>query len=194
MKTNESQTLEFLYQENAIHFLVNPKDDNVMVNATEMAKLFNKEVRSFLRLDGTKKYIDFLVQKENIRTDVHGYIEKNIYHANNKAGTFMTRKLALKFAIWLDVEFEDWVIDTIDNVIFGNLKIYRDAMAEEVRLKNLKPTLKDNLLENPTKETVTAYFDNEESLKNLKRVKDKATRNQLSLFKEIYSEEKTEQE
>lgn len=188
MSTNESQTLEFLYQENAIHFLVNPKDENVMVNATEMGKLFNKEPKDFLRLEGTKKFINYQLEKKNIVADVPRYIEKNIYYSNNKAGTFMCRKLALKFAAWLDVEFEDWVFDTIDDVIFGNLKIYRDAMAEEVKLKKLTPTLKQKLLLNPNQENVKAYFENIDTLKNLDKTKRKATRNQLSLFEDFYKE------
>lgn len=51
------RTLEFIYQETEIHFLVNPMDKNVMVNATEMAKLFGKETRVFLKSDHAKAFI-----------------------------------------------------------------------------------------------------------------------------------------
>ena len=90
------KTLEFIYQETQIHFLINPQDDNVMINATEMAKLFNKEVRSFLRLDGTKQFVKALLEKKNIiqydsenivfdRTHLHGqkqnFISKLLLHS-----------------------------------------------------------------------------------------------------------------
>ena len=52
------KTLEFIYQETEIHFLVNPLDKNVMVNATEMAKLFGKETRVFLKTDHAKAFIE----------------------------------------------------------------------------------------------------------------------------------------
>ena len=37
-------TLQFNYNNNEIHFLVNPTDKNVMINATEMAKVFVEEL------------------------------------------------------------------------------------------------------------------------------------------------------
>jgi hypothetical protein len=50
------KTLEFIYQDTQIHFLLNPTDDNVMVNATEMAKLFNKRIDHFLKTDHAKAF------------------------------------------------------------------------------------------------------------------------------------------
>ena len=47
-KPGNMKTLEFLYQETQIHFLFNPSDKNVMVNATEMAKIFGKRTKDFL--------------------------------------------------------------------------------------------------------------------------------------------------
>lgn len=58
MKNQENKTeqlKEMMYKDTLIHFLVNPLDKNVMVNATEMAKLFNKETRVFLKADHAKK-------------------------------------------------------------------------------------------------------------------------------------------
>ena len=178
------KTLEFIYQDNQIHFLLNPTDDNVMVNATEMGKLFGKEPKDFLRLEGTKKFINYQLEKHNIVADVPRYIEENIYYSNNKAGTFMTRKLALKFAAWLDVKFEDWIFDIIDKVIFGNLKEFRDLLQKEVEQKNLQPTLKQNLRDNPCSETVEAYFLNQSMQNEIKRQKRKVVNAQLSLFEE----------
>lgn len=51
------KTLEFFYQETEIHFLVNPNQKNVMVNATEMAKMFNKRMDHFLKADHAQKFI-----------------------------------------------------------------------------------------------------------------------------------------
>ena len=49
MKNPENKTLEFIYQEKQVHFLVNPTDKNVMINATEMANVFGKRTkRAFL--------------------------------------------------------------------------------------------------------------------------------------------------
>ena len=50
----KSKALEFIYQDTQIHFLLG-NEKNVMVNATEMAKAFGKEIDNFLRLESTKK-------------------------------------------------------------------------------------------------------------------------------------------
>ena len=180
------KTLEFIYQENEIHFLLNPNDDKVFVNATELGKLFNKEPKDFLRLDGTKRFIDYQLKKNNIVADVPRYIKENIYYSNNKAGTFMIRKLALKFAVWLDVELEDWVFDTIDKILYGNLKEYRDGMKAEIEAKEKAKQLKQELIANPGEDTVTAYFENEDQIKNAQSKKAKAVRLQKTLFEQDF--------
>ncbi|WP_421811734.1 KilA-N domain-containing protein [Flagellimonas sp.] len=176
------KTLEFIYQETEIHFLVNPLDKNVMVNATEMAKLFNKEPKDFLRLEGTKKFINYQLEKNDIVADVPRYIKENIYYSNNKAGTFMTRKLALKFAAWLDIQFEDWVFETIDNILFGNYKKHWEAHAQQEIMKVAMEDLKTEILDNPTPDSVAQYFEYEKNYKSAKNAKTKAIRNQLKLF------------
>ena len=176
------KTIEFIYEETAIHFLVNPLEKNVMVNATEMAKNFDKRVANFLRLEETKTFIDYQVKKNYIGSDVSRYIEENIYHSNNKAGTFMTRKLALKFAAWLDVSFEDWIFETIDNIIFGNYQKHWEAHAQQEVARVSMEDMKTEILQNPTKESVAAYFKYELEYKSAKNAKTKAIRNQLKLF------------
>ena len=176
------KSLEFIYQENEIHFLLKPTDQNVMVNATEMAKPFEKEPKDFLRLEGTKKFINYQVEKNNIVADVPRYIEENIYYSNNKAGTFMTRKLALKFAGWLDVKFEDWVFETIDNIIFGNYKKHWDAHAIQENAKAEMEEIKQEILVSPTPDSVAEYFRAERDYRSAKAAKTQAIKNQLKLF------------
>jgi len=56
--------LEFIYNEKTISF--DPTgNDNVMVNATEMAKAFGSRIDNFLRLDGTEDFINALIESLN---------------------------------------------------------------------------------------------------------------------------------
>lgn len=192
------KALQFIYQDAQIHFLVNPADKNVMVNATEMAKPFNKEVDNFLRLSGTKEFIKTLLESENIRADVHGYndektnnipsdvrgylTEKDIVQGKKRGGTLMHRKLALKFAAWLDVKFELWVIDTIDEVIFGNYKKHWKAHAIQEEAKLEMERLKEKMLTKPTLEINQAYFKTLKTFNSAKNEKSKAIRNQLKMM------------
>jgi hypothetical protein len=194
MKT-DSKALEFIYQDTQIHFLLSQGDD-VMVNATEMAKPFGKEPKNFLRLEGTEKYIELLIKKANIRTDVYGYNEnivadvlrynrENFVFSNNKAGTYMHRKLALKFAVWLDIEFEDWVIDTIDKILFGHYKEHWDAHIKQEDAKARMEVARKKLLLNANQEDVIAYFEAESDLTSAKKSKSKALKNQYSIFDDL---------
>ena len=179
------KTLEFIYQENEIHFLVNPNDKNVMINATEMAKPFNKQIDNFTRLEGTQKFINALLKSENskfVPSDVREQLtEKDVIYGTNKA-TFMNRKLAIYFAFWLDVDFQIWIIDTIDEIIFGNYKKHWEAHAHQEHQKALMENIKNKMLLDPTPEMVAQYFEYEREHNFAKSEKSKAIRNQLKLF------------
>ncbi|MGH1337250.1 MAG: KilA-N domain-containing protein [Aureispira sp.] len=98
-------------------------DGNRMVNATEMAKPFGKQVGGFLRTKETKEYIGLLEDRyanlhigQNrlvLRVIKGGYTVKNCV----AQGTWMDEKLALKFASWLSSKFELWVYDRIDELL-----------------------------------------------------------------------------
>lgn len=175
------KTLEFMYQETQIHFLVNPMQENVMINATEMAKAFDKRVDVFLKTDHAKAFIKVLLStlyggnKTILTMD-------EILYANKKAGTFMHRILALKFAAWLDANFEVWVFSKIEEITFGNYKKHWEAHALQEQAKIDMETYKTALLENPTLENVQSYFEAETIFKTAKNAKSTAIRNQLKMF------------
>ena len=181
MKNNVKNTVEFIYQETAIHFLINPLDENVMINATEMAKIFNKDTRVFLKTDHAKSFIkELLLTPFGINKTTLN--RKEIINTNKKGGTWMNRLLALKFASWLDVKFELWVYSTIEQVTFGNYKEHWEAHARQEAAKQEMENLKYKMLTNPTPEIVANYFKQAEIVKSAKATKTKAIRNQLKLF------------
>lgn len=60
---DELQKHVFTYEENKIEFL--HRGESVMVNATEMAKVFNRQVVAFLRNEDTKRFIAEALKSEN---------------------------------------------------------------------------------------------------------------------------------
>jgi hypothetical protein len=94
---------------------------NVMVNATEMAKIFGKEPEPFMRNENTIQFV-----KEALKTENSRYLniekESDLFFSIQKVGTFMHRVLALKFAAWLNPAFELWIYATIENLMFGSYK------------------------------------------------------------------------
>jgi sulfatase maturation enzyme AslB (radical SAM superfamily) len=117
----------FEYNGQVIEFDHHDKD--VMVNATQMAKIYGKDLRIFLKTESTQFYIEAVVKYLNSQdndTVRYHYTVEDVVNSNKKRGTFMHRLVALKFAAWLDVHFEIWVYATIENILFGS---YREMEA-----------------------------------------------------------------
>ena len=112
---------KFEYQNMPISFeFGDGKAGNKMINATEMAKPFNKPVGNFLRLKETKSYIKLLEDRYsdvNIGRQVLQVIKGGDAINQKMQGTWMDEKLALKFAAWLSPAFELWVYDRIEELL-----------------------------------------------------------------------------
>jgi hypothetical protein len=95
-------------------------DGNKMINATEMARPFRKQIGHFLALQGTRDYI--LLLESRYRDSDIGATARDVLRVIKGGvpelqGTWMDEKLALKFAAWLSPEFELWVYDRIQELI-----------------------------------------------------------------------------
>lgn len=92
-------------------------DGEQMVNATEMAKAFKgKRIGDFLRLRQTKDFVKALNQKGDDSHIGNKYKALRVVKGGNDRslqGTWMSDRLALKFAAWLNIEFEIWIYDKI---------------------------------------------------------------------------------
>lgn len=150
MNTQDNKTLEFLFQERSIHFLINPNDKNVMVNATEMAKLFNRRTEDFLKTKTTKSYI-----KEIENDAKYPLIRGQIIQDRGRNGMFFCEELALDFASWLDPKFKLWVYRTIKNILTQNTKQVQSAIS----LKEKKKKQREELITKAIKENNTDLLD-----------------------------------
>lgn len=139
----KTKATEFIYQDTIIHFALST-NKNVMVNATEMAKAFNRRTKDFLKTESTKKYIKFREQALN-----GAHSKTKIIDNRGHMGIYFDRKLAIKFAMWLDVAFENWVIDTIDEIMFGEYRIHEQAMQETIKAEKEIEKLQVELAQNP---------------------------------------------
>ena len=91
----------FNYNGNEIAF---KEGDNMMINATQMAKSFNKRPIDYLRLPSTNELVSAIVRKshnseDQVVTTLPGSPE-------NGGGTWMNRILALDFAQCLSVDLK----------------------------------------------------------------------------------------
>ena len=106
-------------------------DGEQMINATQMAKAFNKRLDNFARLKQTKAFIEVLssvpsdVREREIVRIVRGGVPE-------LQGTWYCDVLALKLAAWLDPRFEVWVYQKIKTLLTeGQVRLTRDAISEK---------------------------------------------------------------
>jgi hypothetical protein len=209
-------TKEFKFNGSIINFEIDNK--NVMVNATQMAKVFDKFPKDFLILEQTELFIrecckdenygELLDLKDEVRTEnfpPENHSEKGIspfqtpenrkdsflkvIHGGKNSGTWMHRVLALKFAAWLNPAFELWIFKTIDCLLFDS---YRE---DEERLKTIagiqdKITEKEKELKNsPVLKEIEALKKDEQ---REKRIFEMRKRNRIAGFRTIFPENEME--
>ena len=89
------------------------KGDNLMVNATEMARPFGKRPNDFLSAKSTQELIASLSAKTGISAT--GLVIVN--QGGNNQGTWLHEDLALIFAQWLSPTFYLWCNDRIKELM-----------------------------------------------------------------------------
>lgn len=173
--------LEYRYGAHTVEFDLT---EGVMVNATEMAKIFGKRPVDFLRRKSTKRLIALWIAKlaktevlnshlalpENAllpfeigeqgddlevkQADYDPRILQVRWGGDAGGETWMCRKLAIKFAAWLDVEFEDWLLDTLDSLLFGPLGQGLHLLRQIAKLTNQREALRKQAVPDPVQQQV----------------------------------------
>jgi hypothetical protein len=177
------EVVHFIYDNQPVDFLSAGKD-NVMVNATQMGKVFGRKVEAFVRNETTKSFINECLKSENSRF-LGIESEEDLLVSKQKSGTWMHRILALKFAAWLDPAFELWVYVTIDRMINHYFREQRDAMIEKLNIKSQREAKKKELLSKYPE--MAEYFELEEKEKEANYKRLSASKRQLNQLKIEFS-------
>lgn len=177
---NEIQ--KFRYNDVIIDFDL--QNNKLMVNATQMAKIFDQKVERFTRLEGTQIFIQECLKSYNC-SFLGIEKEEDLISSVQKSGTFMHRILALKFAAWLDPAFELWVYTTIDQVLFGKYRDIEDSLKESARRRHRIETLKEELRTSNQFQQLEMLLLEEKQAAYRRNQSNKA---QLSLFQELLPE------
>lgn len=180
------EVVHFIYNQKEVDFLPSGNDD-LMVNATQMAKIFGKQVEAFTRNEGTQKFINECLKNENSRF-LGIKNESDLIDSRQKSGTWMHRVLALKFAAWLDSAFELWVYVTIDKILLGHYKEMREATIEKFQAEKDFERRKQELIQsNPE---LAEIFELELKItaadkKRIKALKASVAQLKLDFFAEV---------
>ena len=113
--------ISFDYKGNQISFM-NGKD--VMVNATQLAKPYNKRPAEYLRLPDTLKLMNAITRKygivENqlVTTSKGGNVSDmgKSHIVENQQGTWIHRLIAIDYCQWLDIDLKLWCTEKLDEL------------------------------------------------------------------------------
>jgi len=113
--------------------------NTLYINATEIAKYFNKKPDDWLKTKQTKEYMKAIISRfENIRNgDL--VVVKQGGNDKNAQGTWIHRKLIIAFARWLSPEFAVWCDQQIEDILSNQVtKIGLEESQLDRDLKGLK--------------------------------------------------------
>lgn len=105
-------------------------ENGVMVNATEMARAFDKRPVDYLRLPSTAILINAIVRKSHISENQLIITKQG--SATNGGGTWMNEDVALDFAQWLSVDFRLWCNDRIKELLKHGMTATQPTLEEIV--------------------------------------------------------------
>lgn len=189
----KNQLMTFEYETNNVQFY-NEDNGVVMVNATQMAKIYDKRIDFFLKSENTKSFINVL-EFTPFGGNSTPLKPENIIKTRGQSGTWMHRILALKFAAWLDPRFELWVFTTIDRILIGDLTEMKEYKEEVIDLERQRKEIIEVLNHSYNKIANNIHFmkylEAEKQLKSITRkisaIGNKATRSFLGadLFSQI---------
>lgn len=181
-----------IFEENEITFNLS-KDNGMMINATDMAKIYGKKIENFTRTDQTQDFIKScmkIVNSEENKTPKSVFYgvktEEDLIISIQKSGTFMHRILALKFAAWLNPDFEVWVFSTIERLLFGKLAEREKSLEKTVSLQNEMNALRDKQAK--TGADFDRYLEIQSELSREKSIRQSLTKESLSGMADMFRE------
>lgn len=171
-----------VFEENDITFLLS-KDNGMMINATEMAKVFGKDLFQFTKSDGTKAFIESCLKPANAGL-LKVKSEEDLIVSRQKSGTFMHRVLALKFAAWLNPDFEVWIYSTIEKLLFGKHVEREHSFERTLTLQKEMNMLKDK--PNKTGEDFERYLELNGLIQREKFVRSALTKESINEMQDLF--------
>lgn len=132
--------------------------ENVMVNATQMAKPFGKQPIDWLKTNQSKEYIETFSKLKIISlADLVQVIK-----GGNNSGTWMHEDVALEFARWLSPAFAIWCNDRIKELLkTGVTTVSNDDEAIAYAMQVLSKRLEQAKAEKAMLEQQNACLTNE---------------------------------
>lgn len=89
--------------------------DDVMVNATQLAKIYGKRPNDYLSLPATNQLINAITRKYGISENQ--LVISKVGSSHNGGGTWMHRLIVVDFCQWLDIDLKLWCTEKLDELM-----------------------------------------------------------------------------
>lgn len=138
-------------------------DEEVMVNATEMAKVYGKRVGDWLTLSSTKEYLSALSDEGKSHslseetTGIPGSLIRTVEGRNG--GTWMHEDVAIEFARWLDPKFAIWCNSIVKRIIKVTIDDYKRRI--EAMETTMIPIISVSITMDDYAQVLSSYSGNE---------------------------------
>ena len=136
MISNNTSVIVFDYNGNNIPFELTGND--VMINATKMAKACGKRVNNYTQNSGFQDLVNAVSSVTGI--PVTGLIITNQGGVPQNQGTWFHRLIAIHFAMWCDPIFGVWCLQKLDEIIQRGYA-FRDAEIQRLNgvIQDMQP-------------------------------------------------------
>ena len=131
MNSNEIITQKF----DKLQVFFNKKDNFLYLNATQIAKKYNKKPADWLKTKEIKEYLEAICRKDNIPNGDLVVIRRG-GNDKNAQGTWIHKKLIILFARWLSADFAVWCDTQIETLLTAPKisSTQKDRQIEDLRL------------------------------------------------------------
>ena len=102
--------------------------EGAYLNATQIAKHFNKAPKDYLRLEQTKEYIAELSKGLNSLFDDNQLVIIKRGSSSNGGGTWLHPRLTIHFARWLSAKFAVWCDTQIEKILHPQVNAIEDQL------------------------------------------------------------------
>lgn len=128
----------FSYNGNEVLFDI--KDD-VMVNATQLAKIYGKRPNDYLSLPATNQLINAITRK-------YGIAENQLVRTERGGiapGTWMHRLIVVDFCQWLDIDLKLWCTEKLDELMRYGMSATQPTLEQMINNPDLVISLATQL-------------------------------------------------
>lgn len=145
---HETSTI-FSYNGNDVFF--DTKDD-VMVNATQLAKIYGKRPNDYLSLPATNQLINAITRKYGIAENQLIRTERG----GNAPGTWMHRLIVVDFCQWLDIDLKLWCTEKLDELLRYGMTATQPTLEQMISNPDLVISLATQLKHERTEKELLA--------------------------------------